>query len=98
MVPGWNFWDNNSDTRDVYGHGTMVAGTAAACSNNGIGVASVAWNCKIMPLRVTNLDGQGSCSAMAKALTWAADRGARVANMSFGCPTKAWSARPPSTS
>src|SRR5260221_317507 len=45
MVAGWNFYDNNSDTSDVYGHGTAVAGTVAAASNNGSGVASVAWNC-----------------------------------------------------
>jgi subtilisin family serine protease len=51
MVPGWNFWDNNANTNDVYGHGTAVAGTAAAASNNSLGVASVAWNCRIMPIR-----------------------------------------------
>ena len=43
MVAGWNVYDQNSDTGDVQGHGTMVAGTAAARGNNGIGVASVAW-------------------------------------------------------
>src|SRR5207245_1364569 len=43
MVPGWNFYDNNSNTADVVGHGTLVAGGAAAMSNNGIGVASPAW-------------------------------------------------------
>lgn len=83
MVPGWNFYDNNSDTRDVYGHGTKVAGTAAASSNNAIGVASVAWECKIMPIRVSDPQGYGYFSAMASGLTWAADRGARVANISY---------------
>jgi thermitase len=43
MVPGWNVYDNNADTVDVQGHGTAVAGTAAAAGNNAIGVASVAW-------------------------------------------------------
>lgn len=83
MVPGWNFYDNNSDTRDVYGHGTKVAGTAAASSNNSIGVASVAWECKIMPIRVSDSRGYGYFSSMASGLTWAADRGARVANISY---------------
>lgn len=83
MVPGWNFYDKNSDTSDVYGHGTRVAGTSAAISNNGIGVASVSGQSKIMPLRVTDTNGYGYYSMMAEGLTYAADRGARVANISF---------------
>ena len=46
VVAGWNFYDNNSNTADVYGHGTEVAGAAAASGNNGVGVAGVAWNCQ----------------------------------------------------
>jgi len=42
LVPGWNFFNSNSDSSDVYGHGTAVAGTVAAITNNGNGVASVA--------------------------------------------------------
>jgi thermitase len=83
MVPGWNFYSNNSDTRDVYGHGTAVAGTVAACSDNGIGVASVAWGCQIMPIRVTDTQGSATYSAMASGITYAADHGARVVNASF---------------
>jgi subtilisin family serine protease len=83
VVPGWNFYDNNADTSDVYGHGTAVAGTAAASSNNGLGVASIAWGCQIMPIRISDPYGSGSLSAMANALTWAADHGARVANISY---------------
>jgi thermitase len=83
IIPGWNFWDNNSDTSDVYGHGTAVAGTAAAASNNGLGVASVAWGCRIMPIRISAVNGSASISAIANGLTWAADRGARIANISY---------------
>ncbi len=83
MISGWNVYDNDANSNDVTGHGTLVAGTAAAVSNNGQGVASVAWNCRIMPVRITNPDGYASYSTMASGLTWAADHGARVANLSF---------------
>jgi subtilisin family serine protease len=83
LVPGWNTYNNNADTADVYGHGTKVAGAAAALTNNGIGVAAVASDAQVMPMRVTGTDGWASYSAIASALTWAADRGARVANLSF---------------
>lgn len=87
MVPGWNFYDNNSNTSDVYGHGTAVAGSAAAASDNNRGVASVAWGSMIMPIRVSDVNGYGSTSAMGKGLTWAADHGARVANISYRVST-----------
>jgi thermitase len=83
IVPGRNIFDNNSDTSDVYGHGTKVAGTAGAASNNSMGVASVAWGCRIMPIRVSATDGTASYSNIASGLTWAADHGARVANVSY---------------
>lgn len=83
MVAGWNFYDNNSVTSDVYGHGTKVAGAAAAITNNSIGVASVAPGALIMPIRVTDTSGMGYLGLMASGVTWAADRGARVANLSF---------------
>ena len=83
LVPGWNFYDNNSNTADVYGHGTLVAGVVGALGNNGIGVAGVAWGAKLMPVRVTDTSGVGTLSAFANGLTYAADHGARVANLSF---------------
>ena len=83
MVAGWNVYEQNSDTRDVQGHGTMVAGTAAARGNNGIGVASVAWACSIMPVRISDNYGYATDSSIAAGLTWAADHGARVANVSY---------------
>jgi subtilisin family serine protease len=83
VVPGWNFYDNNSNTADVNGHGTMVAGVVAARGNNSIGVAGVAWGAKLMPVRVSDASGTGTLSAFANGLTYAADHGARVANLSF---------------
>ncbi len=83
IVPGWNFYDNNNNVTDILGHGTAVAGTAAAAGNNSLGVAAISYRSKIMPMRVTDLSGNGYYSMMASALTWAADNGARVANISF---------------
>ena len=80
---GWNFYDNNSNTSDVYGHGTAVAGTAAAAMDNGIGVAGVAGKANIMPVRISDPSGYASWSTVAQGLTWAADHGARVANISY---------------
>lgn len=84
IVPGWNFYDNNSNTSDVNGHGTKVAGVAAAVGNNGVGVTGGAWNAKIMPLRISDPAGSLTYySIIANSLTWAADHGARVANISY---------------
>jgi thermitase len=83
-VSGWNFVNDNADTSDVWGHGTKVAGTAAAVVNNAIGVAGVAGHARVMPVRVSDSSGIAYWSDMAAGLTWATDRGARVANMSFG--------------
>lgn len=83
MVAGWNVYDNNSNTADVYGHGTAVAGVAAAAGNNMAGAAGLAWGAKIMPIRVSQPDGLATYSAMAQGITWAADQGAKVANLSY---------------
>eukprot|EP01032_Pedospumella_encystans_P029387 gene29387-33187_t len=54
IVPGWNFYHNNSNTADVYGHGTKVAGVAGAIGNNSAGVAGAAWNAK-RPVRLYHI-------------------------------------------
>ncbi|MFP5410198.1 MAG: S8 family serine peptidase [Gammaproteobacteria bacterium] len=83
MVAGWNIYDNNADTTDVHGHGTMVSGAAAMTGNNAIGSAGVAWAAKIMPLRISAPDGWAYFSTIAQGINWAADNGARVANVSY---------------
>ncbi len=69
---------------DKYGHGTHVAGTAAAITNNGKGVAGVGFNASLMNGKVLSDNGFGSCSGVANGITWAADNGAHVINMSLG--------------
>lgn len=85
VLPGWNTYLNTTNCMDTYGHGTMVAGFAGATGNNGIGVAGVAWNVRILPIRMTYADGGGSAyvSDMAEAIAYGASHGARVINVSF---------------
>jgi hypothetical protein len=83
FVPGWNTLANTSDTTDTNGHGTLVAGTALARSNNAIGIASYCWNCSLMPVKVLDTNA-GTLSSVASGITWATDHGARVINMSLG--------------
>ena len=84
LVAGWNAVNQTTQTSDIQGHGTKVAGAAAAATNNGIGVAAVGYGAALMPVRVSNRsDGAAYLSDIANGLTWAADNGADVANISY---------------
>lgn len=86
LVPGYNVYDGNTDLTDVCGHGTAVAGTAAATGNNATGVAGVAGAASIMPVRIGYSDSTGChayFSTIASGITYAADHGARIANISY---------------
>jgi subtilisin family serine protease len=87
FVPGRHFFNNGSQdsaVQDDQGHGTHVAGIAAATGNNGIGVAGMAWQAKILPVKVLASDGTGWTSDVALGVTWATDQGAKVVNLSLG--------------
>ena len=72
----------NADDR--LGHGTHVAGIAAAVSNNGLGVAGTCQRCVLYNVKVLGDDGAGAWDGIARGIIWAADNGAKVINMSFG--------------
>ncbi len=69
---------------DDYGHGTMVAGTAAAITNNTKGIAGVCPLCQMLSVKVLNSTGSGSGSGLASGIIKAADTGAKVINLSLG--------------
>jgi subtilisin family serine protease len=84
LVPGYDFVNNDATPQDDHGHGTHVAGIAAATANNAVGVSGVCWQCRIMPLKALNFLNWGNYSWWAAALEYAVDHGARAINMSMG--------------
>ncbi|MFP3880151.1 MAG: S8 family serine peptidase [Dehalococcoidia bacterium] len=83
IVSNINF-SSGTTVDDVHGHGTHVAGIAAAMTNNGAGVAGLGYSCSIMNVKVMGDNGGGTYSAIASGIIWAADNGAEVINMSLG--------------
>lgn len=81
---GFNTVDNSTNWANLAGHGTLVSGAAAAATNNGIGVAGVAWDAKIIPVRISNqTNGSANVSDGAECINYAADHGARAINLSY---------------
>ena len=87
FLPGWDLWDDDDsldDTsrprkhKDSTDHGTHVCGIIAARANNGMGIAGVAPECRILPVRVNTYDDR----ELARAIRFAVDEGARVINLS----------------
>lgn len=82
---GWDFWNGDNNPYDDNGHGTHTAGTIGAVGNNGEGVAGVSWVVQIMPVKIigpTNSDG--TFTVAAQGVRYAAAKGARVSNNSWG--------------
>ncbi len=84
LVDGYDFIRPDRAPQDDNGHGTHVAGTIAATLNNNVGIADVAPNVSVMPVKVFGRTGRGNDDGVAEGLYWAVDHGAWVINMSFG--------------
>lgn len=78
-----NFTDSPT-VNDVYGHGTHVAGIAAATTNNGSGVAGVGYQVNLVNVKVLGDDGSGYYSWIANGITWSADQGVPILSLSLG--------------
>jgi serine protease len=84
FVKGYDFVNDKINADDDNGHGTHVAGTVAQSTNNNYGVAGIAYEAKIMPLKVLSGSGGGTISDIAEAIRFAADNQADIINMSLG--------------
>ena len=84
FVEGYDFVNDKVRANDDNGHGTHVAGTIAQSTNNGYGVAGIAYEAKIMPLKVLSAGGGGTIADIAESIRFAADNDADVINMSLG--------------
>jgi subtilisin family serine protease len=84
LEKGYDFVDGDTQPQDENGHGTHVAGTIGQRTGNGIGVAGVAPEVTILPVRVLDAAGMGSSSDVANGVVWAVDHGADIINMSLG--------------
>ncbi len=83
LTNGWDFVNNDSYPDDDEGHGTHVAGITAARGNNGTGIAGVAWDVTIIPLKVLNASGSGSTANVVSGIYHAVNHGAKVINLSL---------------
>jgi subtilisin family serine protease len=84
LATGLDIVNGDADPSDDNGHGTAVAGVVGAATGNGTGVAGVAWNARIMPVKVLGANGTGLDGDIAAGITWATDHGADIINLSLG--------------
>ena len=87
LLPGLSFVDGTAPDTDPNGHGTWMTGIAAAATDNGVGIAGVAWSSvKVLPIAVLDEHGLGQDSTIIQGLVAAVDHGASVVLMAFSNP------------
>lgn len=88
---GWDFFNDDeledNDPDDPDSHGTHVAGLAAGRTDNGVGIASISWNVKILPTSASNSDSGDSIDRGLASVAYLAENGADIINMSWGSET-----------
>jgi type VII secretion-associated serine protease mycosin len=84
LLPGYNTFNTALAPNDGDGHGTAVTGIIAAGTGNSTGIAGVAWNAKVRPIKVLDDSGSGDDTNLINGLNWAVKNGVRVINMSLG--------------
>jgi len=82
-VYGWDFYSDDNDPTDLFGHGTHCAGTIAAVGDNTTGVVGVAYESEVMVLKCSHDEDSISLAACTEAIVYATDNGADVISMSW---------------
>ena len=83
LLNGYSAVSGLAPGNDMLNHGTGVAGVIGAVGNNGIGIAGINWNAKILPVKVDDASGIISAANVAKGIIWSVDNGANVINLSL---------------
>lgn len=84
---GYNFVANTTNTTDDNGHGTHVSGIVSGVTDNSVGISSIGYKSTILPVKVLDSSGSGTYANVANGIVYAADKGAKVINMSLGGPS-----------
>jgi len=90
FVQGYDFVNDDSHPNDNEGHGTHITGTIAQSTNNGVGVAGIAFDASIMPVKVLDRNGDGNHYRIANGIYYAVNHGAKVINLSLGSNRSSW--------
>jgi subtilisin family serine protease/flagellar hook assembly protein FlgD len=87
IAGSWNTVSDSTVVTDQEGHGTFVAGVAAAATNNGVGIAGAGYNSRVLAVKVADPSGFMADVDVAEGIRWAADNGAKIINISLGSTT-----------